>query len=357
MSNKKRILWKMALIGMAVFVISAAGYITTEILENRDDSRQAEQASQQRTAQIQKYRTYLQEIARKVRKIPVDPNIVGQIQSRYFEEYSRARFYLWAMDSNSQFQFGVPYEAFARLNRAYDAYQKIIEQEGRFTDRQDFLRRLVQDHQQLNFDRYEKKLAGKTAPQRSNQEEDFVRYDKESLVFSAPFQNEKGEMLGNLYLKVIITEGPERTASAITTTQTIRNTQAISHGLLFASLIFLWFLLPTWVYLDAKGRGMDAPVRWAVLTLASLVIGLVVYLILRPESGPREVCQNCGRTTHSEKFCPYCGVPAVSEFCPQCGYPIRLEWKYCPNCQTAIPNLPETPPEATAPPTVQTEPS
>lgn len=339
MSNKMRILWKMALIGIAVFVISAAGFWVTKYLSTHAEIRQNEEWAGRREEQIRKFRAYLQETAAKVTKLPVDPNIVGQVQARYFDEYHEAHLYLWAMDGSGQFQFGVPREAFARLNRAYDTYQKIIEQEGRFTDRQDFLRRLIQSNRELTFDYYEKKLAGDTSPIPASRSENLEGYDQEGLVFSTPFQNERGEMLGNLYLKVTdINEGREYYRANFT------GLQEVASPLIAASLIFLWFLLPTWVYLDAKGRGMDSPVRWAVLTLLSLFIGLAVYLILRPEGGGKGICQNCGRATNSEKYCPFCGSPATSEFCPKCGYPTKAEWSYCPNCQTSIQKSQEPPP-------------
>jgi RNA polymerase subunit RPABC4/transcription elongation factor Spt4 len=349
MSNKMRILWKMALIGMAVFVISAAGFWVTKYMSGQAEIRQNDQWARRREEQIRKYRAYLQETATKVNKLPVDPNIVGQVQARYFDEYPEAHLYLWAMDGSGQFQFGVPREAFARLNRAYDTYQKIIEQEGRFTDRQDFLRRLVQNHRELTFDYYEKKLAGDASPISTSRSENLEGYEQEGLIFSTPFQNERGEMLGNLYLKVTdINEGRGYYRG------TYQELQGVASPLIAASLVFLWFLLPTWVYLDAKGRGMDSPVRWAVLTLLSLFIGLAVYLILRPEGGGKGTCQNCGRATNSERYCPYCGSPATSEFCPKCGYPARVEWSYCPNCQAAAQKSPEPPPVQD--PTINLEP-
>jgi len=339
MSNKKRILWKMALIGVAVFILSASGFLASAYWQHQSWARQNEERSRQRENLIRKYRAYLQETAKKISKLPVDPNIVGQVQARYFEEYPHAHLYLWGMDGNSQFQFGIPREAFARLNRAYDTYLKVIEQEGRFTDRQDFLRRLVQNNKELNFDYYEKKLAGDTASTGRSQRQDYIGDDEEGLVFSTPFQNEKGEMLGNLYLKVTgIADSPDYYY------RDLREPQEFSGALIVASLIFLWFLLPSWVYLDAKGRGMDSPVRWAILTLVSLFIGLAVYLILRPEDGVKGVCQSCGRTTNSERFCPFCGSPAICEFCPKCGYPTRAEWTYCPNCQSAIQKAQESAP-------------
>jgi RNA polymerase subunit RPABC4/transcription elongation factor Spt4 len=347
--NKKRILWKMTLIGLAVFVISAAGLFGTDYIRRRNELRNENAWRQYREDQVRKFRSHLQETAKQVTKLPVDPNIVGQVQARYFEEYPRARLYLWAMDGSGQFQFGIPREAFARLNRAYDTYQKVIEQEGRFTDRQDFIRRLVQNHRNLTFDYYEKRLAGDAAATARSEYEEIRGYDQEGLVFSTPFQNERGELLGNMFLKVTNLEH-DRPYSYFN----YQSPRELSLILLVSSLIFLWFLLPTWVYLDAKGRGMDSPVRWSILTLVSLFVGLAVYLIVRPEEGIKGICQNCGRSLGAERFCPFCGSPATHEFCARCGYPVRTEWTYCPNCQAATQRAQEgTPAGSQGPPAGQ----
>ncbi len=352
MSNKKRILWKMVFISLAVFIVSAAGFLVTGYIQRRFDVRREQAWVQNREAQIRGYRNYLQETAKRVTILPVDPNIVGQAQARYFEEYPKAHLFLWGTDTSGQFLFGIPREAFARLNRAYDSYQKIIEQEGRFTDRQDFIRRLVQSHRELTFDYYEKRLAGEASSPPKAREDKLDGYDQEGLVFSAPFQNERGEMLGNLYLKVTDIQD----SSGGSPYFDFREPRDASSFLFVASLLFLWFLLPSWVYLDAKGRGMESPVRWAILAFISLFIGLAVYLLLRPEEGVRGTCPRCGRTVNEDRFCPYCGSPATQEFCPKCGYPARSEWTYCPNCQTALwkaPDQPVAPPTEKVPPTEQ----
>jgi hypothetical protein len=329
MSTKKRILRTMALIGLAVFVVSAGALAITTVLMEKARTRSVTAQAEKREALVRKYRAFLNETAKKIVKLPVDPNVAGQAQARYFEEYPNARLYLWAMDTQGQFQFGAPAEAFARLNRAYDTYQEAIEQEGRFADRQDFIRRLVQDHNELDFARYETKDAEKGPASKPVSWRGWEGHDDEGLVFSAPFQNERGEMLGNLYLKVAgIDQHPYYFGRDYDPQMTISGILAV------ASFVFLWFLLPSWVYLDAKARGVRTPVRWSVLTFVSLVFGLAVYLILRPEAARTDTCQNCGRATDGGRFCPFCGAPAINEFCPKCGYPVRPEWAYCPSCQS-----------------------
>jgi len=95
-----------------------------------------------------------------------------------------------------------------------------------------------------------------------------------------------------------------------------------------------WLLLAWWVYLDAKIRGMNAP-PWGLLCLASNVIGLFTYLIVR---NPDPInCEGCGRVLEPGlRMCPFCG--AVTErVCPSCGAPIGPDWQFCPSCASVIP--------------------
>jgi len=337
MSNKRRILKKLALYGLGVSALSALVlFVSLRAQDSIRNQRHAEM-NEKRDVLVHKYRTYLNETAKKVTRLPVDPNIVGQVQARYFEEYSQARLYLWAADTRGEYLFGVPAEAFGRLNRAYDTYRQVIEKEGRFTDRQDFLRRLIQDHQELDFEVYEAKLSGRELEQRRwEQKRLWNGDDRADLTFSTPFLNDQGQMLGNMYLKIVGID--DRFPDWVRDYEGPLNVSAL---FLVVSLLFLWFLLPTWVYLDARGRGMASPARWSALALVSLIFGLTVYLILRPDEGGALVCQSCGRSTKGGRYCPYCGAVNSNEFCQKCGFPVRTEWAFCPNCQA--PNPVETP--------------
>ncbi len=332
MQNKKRLLRRMALIGLAVMLVSGVVFIIATA--SREDAlrRRAEEEQSRREELITKYRAYLNETAKRITSLPVDPNLVGQVQARYFDEYQQARLYFWAMDSRGEFLFGVPSEAFARLNSAYDKYKKEIQEEGRFTDRQDFIRRQVHDHHSLDLTRYEREASGKGREPRWYQWDE----NEDRVVFSTPFQNERGEMLGNVYLKLT-----RLNTHAGYDWDSYEPPMAISAIILAGSVLFLWFLLPTWVYLDAHARGMQNPARWSALTLVSFVFGLCVYLILRPGDGS-VLCEKCGASTSGGSFCPYCGTPVQTEFCAQCGYPTKSEWRYCPNCQAST--RPASPP-------------
>jgi len=337
METKKRILRKMALIGLIVFALSGLALLITSSLYEEAREQAENRHRQAREEQIRKYRAYLTETAKKINKLPVDPHIVGNAQARFFEEHSQARLYLWAMDTRGQFLFGVPQEAFTRLNNAFDKHRAAIEQEGRFADRQEFIRRLVQDRGPYDWSRYLRGPEG----QEIRVQPDWSWYQDEGRVFSTPFgtgESEAGEMLGNVYLKVVGLDDHSWSNGG-----DHEGPMALSGVLFVASIVFLWFLLPTWVYLDARARGMASPAIWSALTLVSLVFGLAAYLMVRPEDRAGAVCSKCGRTATGGTYCAYCGTPVASEFCQACGYPTRDEWLFCPNCQASLKSKPDEP--------------
>jgi predicted amidophosphoribosyltransferase len=82
---------------------------------------------------------------------------------------------------------------------------------------------------------------------------------------------------------------------------------------------------------------------FAFLTVISSLVGLVVYLIARPEDGKTLTCPGCGREVNGGAFCPHCGRDLSAAFCATCRYPLKPEWAFCPSCRTEI-----KPPPATA---------
>jgi len=66
----------------------------------------------------------------------------------------------------------------------------------------------------------------------------------------------------------------------------------------------------------------------------SSLIGLVVYLISRPENGKTLTCPGCGREVNGGAFCPHCGRDLSASFCATCRYPLKPEWAFCPSCRT-----------------------
>jgi RNA polymerase subunit RPABC4/transcription elongation factor Spt4 len=114
------------------------------------------------------------------------------------------------------------------------------------------------------------------------------------------------------------------------------------------AFVFLWILLPTWVYVDGTERGVRRARLFAFLTVISSLIGLVVYLISRPEEGKALVCPGCSREVNGGAFCPHCGRDLSASFCATCRYPLKPDWAFCPSCRTEIKGAAATTTEAPA---------
>lgn len=73
-------------------------------------------------------------------------------------------------------------------------------------------------------------------------------------------------------------------------------------------LVVLDIALLVWVARDAKARGMDSAVLWMLLVFFTSVIGLIIYLLSRPQ-GNVIPCNNCGnRRLQASVRCPHCGI-------------------------------------------------
>ena len=65
--------------------------------------------------------------------------------------------------------------------------------------------------------------------------------------------------------------------------------------------------LLVWVARDAKARGMDSAVLWMILVMFTSVLGLVIYLLSRPQ-GELIQCSHCGNNRlRASAKCPHCG--------------------------------------------------
>ena len=112
-----------------------------------------------------------------------------------------------------------------------------------------------------------------------------------------------------------------------------------------------------WTFRDIRARSRDflAQILATLLVIVLPVIGLVVYLMLRPretlaEAYERsleqeallqaieepEVCPGCGQRVRSDYlYCPTCHTK-LKRACPTCGRPIRLNWALCPYCGASM---------------------
>jgi len=108
-----------------------------------------------------------------------------------------------------------------------------------------------------------------------------------------------------------------------------------------------------WTFRDIRSRSRDflAQILATLLVLVLPIVGLVVYLMLRPretlaEAYERsleeeallqaieepEICPGCGqRVKGNYLYCPACHT-RLKRACPDCGHALHLRWSICPYC-------------------------
>ncbi len=132
-----------------------------------------------------------------------------------------------------------------------------------------------------------------------------------------------------------------------------QNAAALAATLAGAYLLVFWISIVAWTYRDIRDRSRDAAfqVVAVLLVLVFNVLGLVIYLILRPRETLAEayarsleeeallqeleeqgICPSCKRYITAEfVICPYCRTQ-LKEPCMKCGRPLSFNWLACPYC-------------------------
>jgi phospholipase D-like protein len=78
-------------------------------------------------------------------------------------------------------------------------------------------------------------------------------------------------------------------------------------GIFMVAILALNIALLIWVARDAKSRGMDNSILWMVLVMLTGLIGLIIYLCVRPKGNP-VACALCGnKRLQASAKCPHCG--------------------------------------------------
>ena len=112
-----------------------------------------------------------------------------------------------------------------------------------------------------------------------------------------------------------------------------------------------------WTFRDIRARSRDflAQILATLLVLALPIIGLVVYLMLRPRETladayersleqeallqaieEPEICPGCGQRVKGDYlYCPDCHTQ-LKRACPECGRPLHLRWSLCPYCSASV---------------------
>lgn len=112
-----------------------------------------------------------------------------------------------------------------------------------------------------------------------------------------------------------------------------------------------------WTFRDIRARSRDilAQILATILVLVLPVVGLIVYLMLRPRETLEEAyehsleqeallqaieetdeCPGCGQQVEgSFLYCPDCHT-RLKKACPDCGRALRLHWSICPYCGETV---------------------
>jgi hypothetical protein len=112
-----------------------------------------------------------------------------------------------------------------------------------------------------------------------------------------------------------------------------------------------------WTFRDIRSRSRDvlAHVLATLLVVVLPVIGLVIYLMLRPRETladvyersleqeallqaieEPEICPGCGQRVRGDYlYCPACHTKLKTS-CPICNRPLHLRWSLCPYCGTSV---------------------
>jgi hypothetical protein len=330
MSTKKKLITRMALWTGAILAVALLVGGAALALLHADRQRWEDVRKRKREEVVERSRKYLGELAKQIAKLPVDPTLVGEIESRYFEEQPTGPMHVWAMGTGGEFLFGVPKESFSRLNAVYDREITPRLKEGVFFDRQSFLLGHLDEGDDLVLPGELTGDAKEPADVWALLRRHADRSDG-AFVLSAPLKSADGVGLGSLYLR--------RAAGEREWYRRDERFEAVANvagGVATLAFVFLWILLPTWVYVDGCERGVRRARLFAFLTVISSLIGLVVYLIARPENGKTLACPGCGREVNGGAFCPHCGRDLSASFCAACRYPLKPDWAFCPSCRTEI---------------------
>ncbi len=140
-----------------------------------------------------------------------------------------------------------------------------------------------------------------------------------------------------------------------------------------ALLAALWISLVVWAFRDMRLRSRDpfAQILSALVVAALPVVGIIIYLILRPtetlaeayeraleeeallqEIEERPACPGCSRTIDANWIlCPHCHT-RLKKACQDCNALLELQWNLCPFCgnQHVDPFKADSPASATAVP-------
>lgn len=352
--KRKKLIFKLVLVLGLIFLAGAAFKIAQTMHEQTADRRLQRKKGEKIAEITNLYQKYLNETAAAIAASRVDQKLIGQINSYVFNKQPKTLLYLWMSDKNGNFVFGAPSAEFANLNKVFDNLNAPTEtkKETYFVDRNDFLMKTVGQDDAIDIvvpgsdihidDAGTPGAAGQMPEIRISGDVQFrlPRRESDIIVLSSPIIDNEGQIAGELFLKVDDTEikevGSDRNLIFVETEFPIAGFVMGMTG------FFLWLLIPSWVYIDARQRDVKRAFWWAFLTVITFGFAVAVYLVARPAAVKSFLCPECERELNGTKaFCPYCGHDLSSSFCPQCQYQVKGDWQFCPNCRYDLTRKPE----------------
>lgn len=135
--------------------------------------------------------------------------------------------------------------------------------------------------------------------------------------------------------------------------ETLQTYLTLILGIAGGVLVAVWLSVVVWAYRDIRDRSRSSGAAILTVLLVALlpIVGLAVYLLLRPRRTLAEnydraleqeallqhieekpVCPTCARPTQPNWFlCPSCHTH-LRQPCPVCNSPLELHWDICPYC-------------------------
>ena len=314
------------------------------------DRKQADENEKNISALASEIQAEADAISKRIHSLPIDEKLSADLQSEYLllnQQPNKVKKYLWMIGDDDQLVLAVPSPEFKKLNSIYDTYKKIISNIYYIFDRNDFILKTIEWSDEIGGEDFTRQYSwefkkfpdlaalppGMPPPGYYN--------NPLSVSVSSPVYNEENKWIGTLYLKADGRGDEDRFHSLGGHQHPPLEGFFITLGMItFFSGILLWFLMPSWVYLDARQRDIKYPAVWAFISLLSLgFFGLMVYLITRPSKLKELRCPSCQEELDgANTYCPYCGHDLSTVFCSECRAPVRPGWAFCPHCRASLKN-------------------
>ncbi len=160
---------------------------------------------------------------------------------------------------------------------------------------------------------------------------------------------------------ILAAPGPTTTTTTTGGLQALQGLIGPLIGCTVAFLVIFWLSLVIWTFRDIRSRTQDfvSQVLATVLVTVFPIVGLFIYMILRPrqtlaeiyerqleeesllaEMTERQTCSNCHARIESDfQVCPSCSQK-LKRPCPKCERLLELRWSFCPYCATNVAGAP-----------------